>query len=127
MRTPVETVDAFVAAFHDAWAASDPEVLSPLFSEDASYHNGPLPPAHGREGVLAAIAQMMTLGGDIGMDIVHRVTEGPVVITERVDSWSSEGATATLRIAGVFEVHDGRITAWREYFDLNEFLAQTSL
>jgi len=31
-----------------------------------------------------------------------------------------------LRIAGVFEVHDGVITGWRDYFDFKEFGTQLS-
>jgi limonene-1,2-epoxide hydrolase len=27
---------------------------------------------------------------------------------------------------GIFEVHDGAITAWRDYFDANEFSSQLS-
>ena len=42
------------------------------------------------------------------------------------DDWSSEGRSASLRIAGVFEVRDGVITAWRDYFDGQEFASQLS-
>jgi limonene-1,2-epoxide hydrolase len=42
-------------------------------------------------------------------------------MTERVDYWRSGEKTVGLRIAGVFEVHDGIITAWRDYFDSSEF------
>jgi limonene-1,2-epoxide hydrolase len=27
---------------------------------------------------------------------------------------------------GTFEVHDGKITAWRDYFDMNQFMGQLS-
>jgi limonene-1,2-epoxide hydrolase len=36
------------------------------------------------------------------------------------------GKRAALRIAGVIEVHDGVMTAWRDYFDPHEFGAQLS-
>ena len=31
-------------------------------------------------------------------------------------------ATVSLPVMGTFEVHDGKITAWRDYFDLDQFL-----
>ena len=39
------------------------------------------------------------------------------VFTERVDVVEVFGRRATFRIAGIFEVRDGKIAAWREYFD----------
>jgi limonene-1,2-epoxide hydrolase len=27
---------------------------------------------------------------------------------------------------GTFEVHEGKITAWRDYFDLNQFMSKLS-
>jgi limonene-1,2-epoxide hydrolase len=47
-------------------------------------------------------------------------------MTERVDYVRLGGKTAGLRIAGVFEVHNGVITGWRDYFDPKEFGAQLS-
>jgi limonene-1,2-epoxide hydrolase len=29
-----------------------------------------------------------------------------------------------LPVSGTFEVRDGRIVAWRDYFDMNQFLSQ---
>jgi limonene-1,2-epoxide hydrolase len=54
------------------------------------------------------------------------VVDGPVVMTERVDYVKFGEKTAGLRIAGVFEVHNGVITAWRDYFDATEFSSQLS-
>lgn len=121
---PIEVVRRFSVAFIAAWPSGDASGLARFFSEDATYHNGPLEPAHGRDAIIAALAQMMTMGGEVDVDIPHLLVEGPVVMTERVDYWRSGAATASLRVAGVFEVHEGVITAWRDYFDGNEFAAQ---
>ena len=32
--------------------------------------------------------------------------------------------TIALPVAGFFEVHDGKITAWRDYFDMGQFTSQ---
>jgi limonene-1,2-epoxide hydrolase len=68
----------------------------------------------------------MALGGEVEADVRHLVSDGEVVMTERVDYVRMGAKTAGLRLAGVFEVHDGVITAWRDYFDPKEFEAQLS-
>jgi limonene-1,2-epoxide hydrolase len=47
-------------------------------------------------------------------------------MTERIDYVRLGRKTAGLKIAGVFEVHDGVITAWRDYFDPTQFGLQLS-
>lgn len=119
-----ETVEAFVAAFIQAWPTGDATGLGRYFSEDAVFHNGALPPVQGREAIVASFAEQMTLGGEVSVDIRHLLADGPIVMNERVDYVKLGERTLSLRIMGVFEVHDGTITAWRDYFDANEFSSQ---
>jgi limonene-1,2-epoxide hydrolase len=121
-----EVVRDFMAAFMAAWPTGHAATLNRFFSEDAEYCNGPLEPVHGREAIVADLARMMSLGGEVDADIRHLLSDGAVVMTERVDYLRLGGKTANLRIAGVFEVHDGVITGWRDYFDPKEFGAQLS-
>ncbi len=121
-----ELVRDFMAAFMAAWPTGDAATLSRFFSEDAEYRNGPLEPVHGREAIVADLAQMMSLGGEVDVDIRHLLSDGAVVMTERVDYVRVSGKKASLRIAGIFEVHAGVITGWRDYFDPKEFGAQVS-
>jgi limonene-1,2-epoxide hydrolase len=46
------------------------------------------------------------------------VASSAVVFNERTDRITLNGRPVTLPIAGVFEMREGRIVAWREYFDL---------
>ena len=49
---------------------------------------------------------------------VHRtVTEGAMVLNERTDVIGIGPLRLQFWVCGVFEVHDGRITLWRDYFD----------
>ena len=50
--------------------------------------------------------------------------DGPVVMTERVDVFKLADKSFELPVMGVFEVSDGKITAWRDYFDMNQFTSQ---
>jgi limonene-1,2-epoxide hydrolase len=124
MSTPAEVVQEFVNSFIAAWPSGDATGLVRFFSEDATYHNGPLEPAHGRGAIIAALTQMMKIGGEVDVAVRHLVAEGPIVLTERVDYWKSGEATVSLRVAGVLEIYEGVITAWRDYFALNEFPSQ---
>jgi limonene-1,2-epoxide hydrolase len=113
-----------VRDFMAVWPTGDATPLARYFSDE--YQNGPLKPVKGRVAIVASLAAMMGMGGEVDADIRNLVADGPVVMTERVDHWRSGEKTAGLRIAGVFEVHDAVITAWRDYFDSNEFASQLS-
>jgi limonene-1,2-epoxide hydrolase len=106
MATPEETIRSFMAAFSSASAKRDAARVASFFSDDAIHHNIPMDPVQGREAIAATIAGFMTMDGEVKVDISHIVASGPVVMVERVEP-----------VVGVFEVHDGKITAWRDYFD----------
>ena len=126
MEAAAQTVMAFQVAAEAAWPTGDAALLARFFSEDAEYRNGPLEPVRGRKAIVASLTQQMGLGGEVAADIVNMLSDGSIVMTERVDYWKSDGRSIPLRIMGIFEVHDGVITAWRDYFDGNEFMSQLS-
>jgi limonene-1,2-epoxide hydrolase len=45
------------------------------------------------------------------------------VLTERTDHFTMKGKTAPLPVMGAFHVVDGKITAWRDYFDMAQVTA----
>lgn len=124
MSTPVEVVQDFVATFIAAWPERDAARLASFFSEDAVYHNMPMEPVNGREAIQAALAAFMEMGGRVDVDMRHIVADGAVVMTERVDHFIRPGMTISLPVAGIFEIRSGAISAWREYFDLNQLRSQ---
>lgn len=124
MVEPVEVVERFMAAFEAAWPTADASTLGAFFSDDAVFHNIPMEPVRGREAIEAFLAGLMGMGGEVGVDIRHVLADGELVMTERVDHFTVGGKTISLPIMGTVEVHDGLITAWRDYFDLTQFTAQ---
>ena len=51
----------------------------------------------------------------------HRIAaEGNAVLTERTDALVFGPLRLQFWVCGVFEVHGGQITLWRDYFDLFE-------
>lgn len=112
--TPLETVNAFIALIN----ASDLDGALALCADDIEYDNVPMGTNHG----LAAAREFLTPMVD-GMDrvewIVHReAATGAVVCNERTDRFHKGDRHADIPVMGVWEVHDGRITLWRDYFDM---------
>lgn len=113
------SADDVVTEFCKLWANPDPEQILSQFTDDAVYHNIPMPPAEGKEAIKGFLAIM--LDGFDGIDFqVHRqLSRGDVVMNERTDVMRrTDGGRLELPVMGVFEVRDGRIASWRDYFDL---------
>ena len=121
MRTPLDTIREFMAAFISAWPTGDAGGLGDFFTDDAVYHNIPLVPVQGRDRIEATLAEFMAMGGQVDVEVPHVVAEGSIVMTERVDHFIRPEGTLSLPVMGTFEVHDGKISAWRDYFDLGQF------
>jgi limonene-1,2-epoxide hydrolase len=46
------------------------------------------------------------------------------VVTERVDHFLAGNKRISVPCMGIFELRDGKIAAWRDYWDLKQFEAQ---
>ena len=58
----------------------------------------------------------------------HRIAaEGNAVLTERTDAMVLGPVRMQFWVCGVFEVHSGQITLWRDYFDLFDFVVKGPL
>jgi limonene-1,2-epoxide hydrolase len=112
-----EANDALVRAFIAAWERRDTELIVGSFTEDGVYHSMPLSPIVGREAIRAWVEGFADKPPG-RLDIRNQVASDDLVMNERVDSITLNGQPVTLPIMGVFEIEDGRIKAWREYFDL---------
>ncbi|BBY06179.1 SgcJ/EcaC family oxidoreductase [Mycobacterium noviomagense] len=115
--TPKQTIQEFIAAFVAAWPERDAARVASFFSDDAVYHNIPMEPVQGLQAIEAAVASFMTMGGQARVDVGHIVADGAIVMVERVDYFVADQRTIVLPVVGVFEVHNGKIPAWRDYFD----------
>jgi limonene-1,2-epoxide hydrolase len=119
-----ETPEALVLRFCAAWSAGDLDALMGYFADDAVYHNIPVAPVQGLDDIRNTIAGF-TAGVDrLEFEVTHVASNGNVVLTERVDHFHVGDRTISLPVMGTFEVDGGRIKAWRDYFDLNQFMSQ---
>lgn len=94
------------------------------FTEDAIWWNSPWQPVRGR----AAIRETLRRGAErmtaLPWEIRHIVADGDVVMTERVDYFLVGDNRIRVPCMGVFELRNGKIAAWRDYWDLGQFEAQ---
>ena len=122
MDSPIEVVRRFCAAWSENIGSNE---LAAFFTDDAVYHNIPLEPITGRAAIADAISTFIRPGPPgiecIEFRIVNIAAHGPVVMTERVDVFTLPDKTFELPVMGTFEVSDGKIAAWRDYFDMNQF------
>ncbi len=117
--TPREVVLDFIAA----WNANDTGRAVDCLTEDVVYHNVPMAPIFGREAVRRYIDG---IGGFdwVRWTVVAIAESGSTVLTERVDEFALRGVAVSLPLMGAFEVREGRIGAWRDYFDLAMYRRQ---
>ena len=114
-------VNAFMAEF-DA-EHPDADTLASYFTDDAVYHNMPMAPAEGIEAVKAALAGVSQMTSR-GWEVLHSAANGDVVLNERVDRFDMGGTVVSVQVCGVFEIRDGKIARWRDYFDMASFQKQ---
>lgn len=118
---PEEVVRAFCTAF----SRQDMTELLGYFSEDAVYHNIPLPAAEGIAAVEATLKQFVDPQGEAEFVIRNLAVQGNTVLTERVDRLTLQGKSLEIPVMGAFEVtDDGKISAWRDYFDMGMLTKQ---
>ena len=125
MPTDTSAADiAVVEAFFEAFRALDLPRACALMADDVVYQNVPFPAHRGKAAVtrtLEGFGRVMT-GFDVTMKNI--AARNGVVLTERVDVLTGPFLHLDIWVCGTFEVRDGRITLWRDYFDLASATAQ---
>ena len=119
-----EDPQAVVEALIDAFNRRDGVAVAALLHDDIMCIGIPLPPAQGKAAALDLLAPFLAAEA-IDWQLHAIAVNGRTVHTERTDRFRFTGADWTqVRAAGIFEVaEDGRIRAWRDYFDMAELLA----
>ena len=114
-------VEAFVKAFNER----DLDAIMAFFDEEAIYHNIPVDPVKGIDAIRVTLSGFLDMSTEIDW-VVHQLAENPegCVLTERTDRFLIGGKWIEIAVMGTFEIRDGRIRAWRDYFDMNQFQSQ---
>jgi limonene-1,2-epoxide hydrolase len=113
-----EDAERLVRGLCDAFEKHDAEALRPYFTDDVIYHNIPMDPAVGIDATIAFVEGFFGMCESMVIETLHLAVRENVVLTERIDTFTMGELVASLPVMGAFEIRDGKISAWRDYFDL---------
>lgn len=119
---PEHTVERFLQLL----AVSEIDAAADVLSADVVYTNVSLPTIHGRERVRAALRATLGRQG-VGFEVyMHAISSrGKAVLTERTDVLTFGPLRIQFWVCGRFDVEDGQIVGWRDYFDWLDFSVAT--
>lgn len=119
MSTPADIVKSFLGMWESPGGIE--KAIRSYFTPKTVYENvgmgvttGPDEAMAVMEGFTAALG-MRTMWAE-NLAVAH---SGNTVLTERIDHVRDEAGKTlmSIRVMGAFEVSDGKISAWRDYFD----------
>lgn len=122
---PITEQEKIVVNFFDDMGTTYSEMRAAFdryLTDDCVWSNSGLPEARGKAAVIGYLEQ---LAGQIGLaavggEVYAIASRDDVVLTQRHEVWTNtDGATIveSLPVMGTFEVRDGKIASWKDYFD----------
>ena len=115
--SPLRDPTAVVVTFLGALERLDADAAVHLLDDDVVYENVSLPTVRGRAAAARVLGLMCRRASGFEATCHRIAAEGPTVLTERTDAIVLGRVRIAFWVCGRFEVHDGRITHWRDYFD----------
>ncbi|HXO50526.1 MAG TPA: limonene-1,2-epoxide hydrolase family protein [Mycobacterium sp.] len=116
------TVETFLYALQD----EDFDTAQAAMADNIAWQNVGIATIRGRDRIMKLLRRGE---GRFGFEVkIHRIAaEGDTVLTERTDALIMGPLRLQFWVCGVFEVRAGRITLWRDYFDLFDFFVKAPL
>jgi limonene-1,2-epoxide hydrolase len=115
---------AIIRRFIDACVRAEPEEFASYFTEDATWWNAPWQPIRGREAIRETFRRGASRMKAQPWEIRIMVADGDTVVAERVDHFLIGEHRVSVPCIGIFELREGKIDAWRDYWDLQQFERQ---
>ena len=124
--TPANTAATqLVLELIEGFNQMDIERILACFTATAVYHNIPMEAVTGQDNIRAALQPFLAGSTAVQWDLISIAENAQGhVLTERVDKFEIGGKWISIAVMGIFEVVDGKIDAWRDYFDLAQFQGQ---
>ena len=114
-----------VLNFIQACNTHDIDKAMEFLDPECFYHNIPLEPVTGIDAIRGVLDPMFAVSSKVDWQ-VHNIAETATgnVLTERTDRFLIKGKWVEVPVMGTFELRNGKITAWRDYFDANQVINQ---
>jgi len=118
--SPLEIVRPFLKAMEQL----DYDAAMIFVADDCEYVNPPpLPVVHGPAGIRSVLEPFFAPTLRNEFKLLREAEHGSTVFMERLDRHQLADRWVELPVTGVFEVRDGKITYWRDYFDAATILS----
>lgn len=118
---PLAVAQAFLKAMEPLdydralqWVAADCEYTNPP----------PLGTMHGPAGIRAVLEPFFSPTIENEFRVLRTAVNGDIVMLERLDRHRLADKWVELPVTGVFEVKDGLIRYWRDYFDVATIMSE---
>ena len=111
--------------FFQAWNNRSLNGIIEFLSEDCIYHNMSMESINGRSEIEAYIAPVIdkTLSIEWTVLAIAEDAKGRI-LNERLDRLKFSQGWLEIPIMGLLEFSEGRISLWRDYFDLQDYQQQ---
>lgn len=120
-----ESAKRIVTEFLRAMEQSDYAAALQLVSADCDYINPPpFGAVKGPAGIRAVLEPFFAPVLENRFEIKRVASDGDTVFVERLDRHRLETKWVELPVTGVFEVRNGLITYWRDYFDVATIMSE---
>lgn len=107
----------------EGWATMSLEDFRECMTEDCDYRNVPIEgDRHIGPDEAHSILSRFAEKWKVDLNVVNLVGDERVVMAERTETFEHRGGTKptfTLPVMGTFEIRDGKVSAWRDYFELS--------
>jgi limonene-1,2-epoxide hydrolase len=107
-----------VAELCKAFSRMDVDELLDFFAEDAIYEKMPVGRFAGHDQIRGTLEEFFGPDVRVEMEILKSVASGGTVMHERLVHFAAGDKKISLPAMAIFEVaENGKISAWRDYFD----------
>lgn len=128
VQSSVPSPESIVRDFVRALESKDLDGAVAMLTDDVEYDNVPMSKVHGAAAVRTGLAPFVERFDEVAWPISVLIASGSAadghVFTERVDRFRAGDTWVELPVAGLFTVTGGKISLWRDYFDLGTFTSQ---
>lgn len=111
----------------EAWHALDLDGAVNMFTEDGVFHSMMREPHKGRDVLRGFMGKLFGGMSELSLEIRSEGVSGNTVILERFDSWVFNGKPGSIPVVGVYDVEDGKIKEWREYYDYAALMGEMGI
>jgi len=119
--TSSHTPDSLVREFISLLVSRDLATAAAMVTDDFEYDNVPMGKTFGPQAIQETLNGFFGMCTGIDWKILRQTSSGTLeagtVLNERDDRVEIHGRWTTLPVAGVFEIRNGKISLWRDYFD----------